>query len=1050
MAVNIEYIGDIVRGTRDGLLSNNPSLPPGTMCMESDTGRKKVNKSKVDYVNWNNLAYEDPTFRLSEFNSIVDAIYFIGDQVPVLGNRKVRPTLIVDKDVVLPAGANYIIDFKVVVEEGCEIAGAIVNRTMDGKTPIVGTVPASYAQITFRGKFEADPDQQVFRDDVLVWFANNSVSEVHAEWWGIKKGSNISEADKSSNVKALQYAALCVIESRSVVPDAATKYLRLGSGDICLNAPIVLMKCGLNGHPFLTGKRQGSSARDTKIILRGLTPIKHERHFTEVTNIIYTANYAAPFIVQAGRDVVIENFRIEGVNDVTSKDTVNPSPHGGLFEVLWNLIKRNDNFSNGEVSEIGWISNNIKWNRHSPYAAIITDPFNLALSKNTAGTAFVSSIPGTDYIKLKVSNNVSYVVNELDQYLDADGNILDSEGKNAQGVDKRVGVDGKIASGFIDTPIQLYYGRSDHQNGWQAVFGNMHMRKFVSGICQTLTAQQGDTYTYHNLQFQMLCFGISTCQDQSRDCTATKVLAYGSQGGVHSIFENVFHGQGKGVTPKILDVHTAGGCKYIVYGADTGRGSVGINNIYAESIYDYVQGGGSQNYPAHITNCDLKRDIVRTYTHPTHGTGFLPRNSDLTKMNVTNSMIGAYVEKPIENKIGFMLFDTCTFKGCTTGPSLSYLPLDKGWFQYVPRNTNSYEGVIPVNGITNPTLDNIIWFPLKGTNTYECIDGTESIKITIPDAGNLAEVDIMDICRVTTNINMPLNAAIVFEKGSNYIKIGGFRSEEYYAVKNELSITVGNPGLLLLVENQNYSEFYGTKNSSDSKIVDITYAVGYGNMLSTSRLSSSTTSTVGSMGKTFIHDAKAIMMPNGQYYRVQSHSSTQLILRREYSDTISNSLFTKSISASISGNWINGLYGGTTNEAARFYIKGYTYPKIVSRFNSTIIGFMKCLKTGGFNKTSDNLLYTATFLEYDLDNKLVAYVTSASRTVINHSGTTAQKPDTSVIPLPSGFIYKNTTTSLNETWNGSEWFVTSKTIYLTQAEYDALTPDPNTTYIIIG
>lgn len=898
--------------------------------------------------------YDNPTFSLSEFANISEALTLLGTQ---------QANLFIDVDVVLIGNQNIVIPENIIIEikKGIKIISPLVAR------PLVGSVVDNYAQVSFEGEFYA-AKEQIFEGDGLVWFRKGSVTAVQAEYWGIKKGSTLV-ADMNQNVKALQQAAISVCEN---VTNAASKKLKIGAGNIYMNNPVVFLKCGIENHPYLTGKRITGKVTSTIVQLEGAERIKHEINYGSSTNIFYRATYAAPFIFQGLRNSYIKYFRFEGMNDIYSKDTAMIPAITSTFGNEWfvKMVLRPDDFASGDLTKIGWISNNIQWSRHKPYAAIITDPFRV------------------------LTTSVQYT------------------------------------AGFSGGYLENYYGIDTHQNCWDVVTEGIHCRKFVSLLVQTLTGQQGDTFIYRDMMVDNQPFGISTCQDQSRDCKVYEFMAFGE---VHSAFENYFHGNAFiGTMPEIISFHTAGGLKYIVSYAHFNRGIVNMNNIYAESFYAIGTGlGGNNSIPMQISDSNFSLESSREYTTAA-GKGLLPRPPEIANVTFKSCMIGAYSDQVVNHLRSWTLFRNCKFVGCTGGSAAPfYFPLDAGTLQYYADHTNVYLDDDAVAYSDNSTAS----FPkniharkggsygiheIKGGNrnhaggsikigkgTYTFNAEGRTVRVDNSTAGNnfdFAFVLLNDIMMFRQATNDPYAICQVIEKGADYIIIGGFTQQEFTDWMNH--VNKANPlGYVVNYNNVN-TEFFGTRDAVNLKLINITYKISYTVGYSTEKIN---LPQAGSL----------ILMPNGSINRVASSNATSVTLMKDYGTAFTDHVFVQ-FAKFIENKRLKLYYNGGNWGNAGIFFAGTTYDNINNSTNVKI-GTVLCVKTGTFYLGSTPAAYAAEFIEFDLFGKPINHITIPAITPIKVSGNNLERPDAVAMKLPYGFLYDNTEALVLQRWDGAVW-----------------------------
>lgn len=857
--------------------------------------------------------------------------------------------LVIDQDVNITGTPRTITipkDIPVYVRRGITITTPSVS------TPITGKVSDNYIQLQTDGIFTADRDSQVFKGDGLIWFGYKSVQEIYADWFGITYNAK-GENEQIENVRSLQKAVNCVVLDKS---NRATSKLKLNNGNIYLNSPVVAFACSLDEHPFLTGRRNNGKVSSTIIKIEGAEKIKHEVNFGNTTNIYYTAKWGAPFMLQGLRNSSISKIRFEGDNVFKNRDYEwLPDGFTGNSNAvtLAKIVLRPDDFESGDIEKIAWIERDINWAIKRPYASIITDPF-----------------------RVDVANG----------------------GYNLKNVP--------------ESTIDNYYGTSkvSHQNSWSVLFEDLHIEKHVEGIVNTLTGQQGDTFVYKEIQFQNQPIGISTVQDQSRDCKVYEVMAYS---GVWAAFENTIHGNG--VMPEIQSFHSAGGLKYIHYGT-RGNGILKFDSVYAELLYavgssnhegkEYNGSGVSKsntdtrsrrNFPATISNSTIKLSANIEYT-TSEGVCYLPRPATIKGFNINSSLIAPYVSTNIALKV-FTPFEYCNFNGYAAGALTDFrFPIDMGWFKKNPYSTLSRERKVGVSlniddtslsqfnsnlysnsgdplSMTKTSVSHIPYIA-KGYDIEETMYYRKLASSTVTVFENRGFVEIEydkapleygDLVYISKSDKITLGTVI--SNDGVKVTISNLSKPEmavFVSQKNERDLITGVI-IHKLYFNKSIMPFLATKRGDKIEIDD--YAVLGG---STNNMTQAVKDTV-------------IRMPNGRVYYIEDVLESIITLDREYKDDLSYDWVIPLNANFETIRFINSAANGHRFLQGSFFKKGERYKYSETSSKDDVDGsYVICVDSGDFYEAREGkdkrASKKANFIRYDINNNPIEYI-SGEKTI---------------------------------------------------------------------
>lgn len=929
--------------------------------------------------------------------------------------------LIIDQDVNLTGTPRTItVNHPMLVHRGRKFITPLVSRsTIDESNPIVGTVAENYMQLQINGRFYVDRDQHIFEGDGLIWFGEKSVDEVWADWFGITYNGNRepSQEIQSANVIAIQKAVNCVSLDKG---GKATSLVKIGNGNIYINSPIVSISVHPDNSPFIVGRRLSGVSQSNIIRIHGVTPIKHEANTGESTSIFYTANWGAPLMVQSLRNSEFKNIRFEGKNDFMSYDNVwlgelYPGYNGDNFIInslrpaYWKPFRKSDN---------KWVKEEIQYYQKKPYAAIITDPFK---TTNTSIYAYSSS-----------SSNP-----------------------------------------IVGSTVDLYYATTalNHQNSWSVIIENMHIRRFVEGIVNTLTGQQGDTYVYRQIMLQELAFGISTTQDQSRDCKAYEVMAYS---GVFALFENTVHGQG--VVPEVMSAHSAGSLKFIHYGFRT-DGILNFSNIYAEAVYGF----GATNdvdsiydmegvavisadqydktyYPASINNSTIKIFPKRSFT-TNSGTHYLKRPPTIYGANIYSTFIGVY-GTGFEAQNVFVPLANCNISGLTKGIDGNDLqPFDMGWMEsgstlirnYKRTNPNFSKGAYftsLMSRLNTVTQDNIKTFLFDGSPwKLRSFHIDETVRKRLLHTSNnhpytyypnqnkittvLASVDGLKAGSYLESSVMGYKLlGVVQSIVGNEVTIASFSDSDIARIETNVASSGTNTGsarFSLIFRNYAHRPFLATKSTPANQIIIHDYAAQYNNK----------DVVIGGLN---LQANTEIQMPDGNTYYVVKVIDGVATLNKNYTGVLNYDWVEPLHPNTEATHWNYGSVQPNTSYFTinYYYSKGKRYEYWVSpsiSSSSKQEGYLLCVKSGDFYDAEEGgdqrASAKADFLRYTEDNKLVEFISGTTTlfpmTVphvipFNRSGNMADRPDNVGFPtehIPNGFVYINTETSEDQIWTGS-------------------------------
>lgn len=914
--------------------------------------------------------------------------------------------LVIDQDCDLTGVSPKTItmDMPVEVLPGFRFITPIVDRSIiDETNPITGTVADNYIQLQFNGKFKAIEFLKCFEGDGLVWFGKSSVEDIYTAWWGMYAGGSSTDV-QNANVKAWQMSINCVVLDKS---ERATSRPLLPIGDIYVNKPSVAFACSMESHPYLTGKRNNSGVVATVLKLEGPEEIKHGISYGSTTNIFYTAKWGSPLVLQGLRNSSVKKIKWIGSNEYWTEDSL-WLPAGFSGSQFVKTVLRPDNFGTYDVNQIGWIESDIKWGQNQPYAAIITDPFGKSRADGGFSTLNLS-----------------------------------------------------------ESTLDLYYGTTAvvHHNSWDVKLTDQYCSAFVSWLCNTLAGQQGDTYQYNNIQLNKQPIGVSTCQDQSRDCKAEHFMAYVD---VWAAFESNIHGAQIGVQPEVQTFHAAGSLKYIFFGSSNGRGILKADSVYAESIYAIGKTGFANNkfdadgigavgstaknaFPAVITNSTIKLSSDMTYT-TSEGTCYIHRAPDIENMSIRDTKIGPYGSTDDAYRI-WALFRNCIIDGLSTSSSSPrYYPLDAGWFNNYKSSTlrlssikaGSYFDVSgeangPVNTefsngpfLTESNSFNKIMFAAKSWNIdqtlyFRRISGTERMTV-FPSRGYI-EIDngldanfaiddfaLNDIIMFAKNPTY--SVGVVVAKSTGMVRIANISKPDMDAWEGMMDGS--NEVFDLIVTkplwNLSHAPILATK-TGDDKVFTINAYAALKSPASSNKLLPNT----------------AIRMPDGDIYFVLDVTSTTFTIERDYTPALDHKWIAPMFPNYKTTGFSNRNFSSGHSIQSSFYEKGKRYDYYSDGLIATT-DYVVCTKEGDFYSAengSTTAAYKANFLRYSANNDLIDYIdgentvypaTAPLHIPFNKSGTTAERPDSLGIPdevIPYGFIYKNTTTTTTQWWDGA-------------------------------
>lgn len=910
-------------------------------------------------------------------NNITTAITNINNLYSTEGKRY---ALIIDHDLDLSGVSASTITIPstipVIIKPGNKIITPIVVRDIVGGTnPITGTVAANYVQIQINGQFIAPKNQQIFEGDGLIWFGNQSVDEITPMWWGMKTSGSDSTT-QANNVRAFQMAINSVVLDKS---NRATSKVKLPNGSIYMNSPVVAFACAVDDHPFLTGKRASGAVSSTILNIEGAERVKHEVNFGNTTNIYYTATWGAPLMLQGLRNSSIQKIRFEGVNNIAARNSEwRPAGLTGYTQLL-EIVLRPDNFTS--QSTTAWVSNNLTWGKYQPYAAIITDPFRTVNGNTNAG-----------FMPSKVTGST----------------------------------------------LGLYYGETSlaHQNSWDVKLEHMHFEKFVTGIVNTLTGQQGDTYVYRDLMFSNMAIGISTIQDQSRDCKAYEVMGYGP---LWALFDTKVHGNG--CLPEIMSAHSAGGLKYLVNGGSN-DGIVTINGVYAESIYA-VGGSGTggtnpnNNFPSSISNSTFK--TAQTAYSTAEGEAFLYRKPTIDGYTINNTVIAPYTVSTLTLDTSWQAFANCILNGVVYGAgAANKYPIDAGWFYNIFSSTikdlNEVRTVSYPNHLSEPK-------PIVGTARGE----HSSFYVPYSKANRL---NYRQFYGMTIEVNKARGFIDITGGGVADLTVGSTIFLYYKDYWNIAGSVYSNDGTTARMVNILKSEFESIESDLDvnNKIIGTNrvYLVGYKRSYSPFRASTTAGSPIITVEESARYSTESgfegevpvgsiILMPDNKKYRIIGSSGNTRTLSANYPDTLSNVQIESEMPVLLTNKFYNQGANGGRFLSNGYYSAGERY-EYWSSYAEKTTDYVICTKSGNFYDAmngSVNAPYKANFLRYRHDGVLIDYISgettiypisSPVHITFKKSGTTAQRPDNVGIPndvIPYGYIYSNTDTGTNQFWNGT-------------------------------
>lgn len=895
------------------------------------------------------------------------------------------------------SGARWNIDLLGITNLTGDLDGAF-GDLVQNLTTITGTVEENYMQITFYDDFIANKHVKIFQGHGLIWFKGVSTDAVYAAWWGMGAFGN-SGPNKWANVSAFQNAINSVVLN---FDERSTSTVKLPSGQLFMHAPVVAFGVDdLNEHPYLTGRRNDATVRQTILHVEGAEPIKHEINYRSTSNLMYEGAWGAPIIIQGGRNCSFKNIRFEGENDKSARDDEWLDYTLSSADVSFSkLVLRPDDWS--QKANTSWVSNNVYWQKYRPYCAILFDPFRKAVGDSN-----------TAYSSINVK----------------------------------------------DSTVDLYYatGEQPHTQCWDIVVSDVHVMKFVEGFVIGLHGQQNDTYLFDRIMCREVGFGIVSCQDQARDVRVKEFMMYL---GCYAAISTQLHGNG--VYPEVHSLHSAGGLKYLFHGSK-GNGPFNVNNIYCELVYGFGTNGsdheefglgslvGSKpdrfsdvDFYSNISSVTLKMGITQNYTADGLE-GWLFRPPAIAGTSITNVLIGKYGG----NEEDFLqAYKNCDIRGAVFGQNSSGInPVDLSFKSNFPTTSlvlqkplsgkitenvsvdhyNRYVGTTSggtpiVNKIGEDDFTLIGGDKQEAAFLREVVSSSTTVTYfigyfefeysgTIPLNPN----DLL-ICNISTgNFNVMCKVKSVTGKTIKCTQISRGEHEDFIAnIDGSSQVTLGN------VKRVEYEQSHSPANVSTKSNPDEILVSHYGFV---GRTATPSTIEVG----------MDLRLPDGESYNViDDLGDGTFVLDRNYSGSSFNNEW---IIADTETAVTLGLRQNS-NQTRGFFVANRKYRYWPKKSGLDKEHYLICVSTGCIRNYSDGKeAWRPNLIKYKNNGDVATFLkvkdsqtTDIPSTEIdfNKTGTTAERPDNLGIPtenIPHGYIYDNTTDVTTEIWNGVTWKV---------------------------